>query len=130
MGIKKDGSSSKRDVRTKPFRVYYDEKLTDIDDIRKSIVQTVAYWSHKNINFDVYKETQGFVKWHCYKCRKEISIDITKYDDKSIFCEKHKPIRFDNKYKYDTILMRYVSSLFSHVRQTIINNSNTDLYGL
>lgn len=129
MEKKKDGLKN-RSERTSPFRQYYDKGLTDLSDIRKSIVRTVSYWSHKDLNVESYKETQGIIKWHCYNCRKEIYIDIEKYDDKSIFCEKHKPVRFNNKYKHDPILMRYISSLFSHVRQIIMTNSNTDIYGI
>lgn len=114
---------------TLPFRIYYDPSLKDMADIRKDIVKTVSYWSHKNLDFEFYKQNQGNIDWKCYICQSKISIDIKNFDNKSIFCDEHKPKIFTNKFKTDPILLRYISSLFSHIRNTISKNSNTKLYG-
>lgn len=124
MGAKKDGKRG-----TKPFRKYYDTHLREVSDIHKSIIKTVAQWSHKNLSVDIYKESQSGIGWNCYKCRKKITIDVKNFNTKSVFCDEHKPKILTNEYKRDAILMRYVSSLFSHIRQVITKNSNTNLYG-
>lgn len=124
METKKDGKKG-----TKPFRIYYDPNIRQVSDIRKDIAKTVGQWSHKNLSVDYYKENQGTIKWNCYKCRVAINIDMKKFNTKSVFCDDHKPKILTNEYKRDAILMRYVSSLFTHIKSIITKNSNTDLYG-
>lgn len=124
METKKDGKKG-----TKPFRKYYDPHLRDLTEIRKSIIRTVGQWSHKNLSVDIYKETQSDIEWNCYTCRKKIVVDVKHFNTKSVFCDEHKPKILTNEYKRDAILMRYVSSLFTHIRKVITKNSNTNLYG-
>lgn len=122
MGNSKDG--------TKPFRIYYDERLTNVDDIRKSIVQTVASWSHKNLSVDMYLEDSKKVSWRCFYCHTRTEIDIKKFDGKDMFCDDHKPNRLDDRFKKNPMFLRYINSFFTSVKNKIIENSKIEkLYG-
>ncbi|BAV39240.1 hypothetical protein BPT24_115 [Tenacibaculum phage pT24] len=114
---------------TKPFRVYYKKRLTDVDEIRKDIVRNIGSWSHQNLCVDKHKESNGLLPWRCFECHTRIYVDIDKLTGKSMFCNKHKPERFDNRFKQNPILLKYIDSFFTSVKKLIMKNTNTNLYG-
>ncbi len=118
-----------RKVGTKPFRIYYDQRLTQVDDIRKSIVRTVASWSHASLNETVYKMDSNSVEWRCFFCHTKTEIDIKKFDGKDMFCDDHRPQRLDDRFKKNPMFLRYINSFFSSIKTKIIENSKiSNLY--
>lgn len=119
--------TSKQEIGTKPFRVYYDTRLIHENDIRESIIRTTASWSHTTLLEQRYVK-DNTIKWRCYTCHNSISIDYKTFTLKDMFCDEHKPKHLTNKYKQDTILLRYVNSLFDSIRNRISKNSKIKLY--
>lgn len=128
MEQEKDGINN--DVGTKPFRIYYDERLTNVSDIRMSIVKTVASWSHSDLDVRMYKTDSNLVEWSCFYCRVKTFIDVKKFDGKDMFCDDHKPIRFDDRFKKNPMFLRYINSFFTSIKNKIVENSKIEnLYG-
>lgn len=108
---------------TLPVTQWYELSKTDYIDCLFSLADRRTRIAHDNIAVEFYLKTSGYIEWNCYVCHCKINVNLKTFTGKSVFCNEHKPKLFNNIYKQDLILLKYVNSLFRVVQSKIIENS-------
>lgn len=101
------------------------------DQLSHYVNEFYSHYSHQTLLQTLHKETY-FIEWHCYECKKQISVDIrpllkksSSFKSSSLFCSNHKVDAAKSMKSH--IFVRYESSFYSSIKHKIYNTVFDDL---